>query len=104
MYKDLKWKIPLILATILGAAWLALPLKEKIALGLDLHFMQGIGLVMIALFLHLYFAPYRRLKAAVLREDWADGAKRLGQIRQIVGINTVLGLLLVVIGSGGRYV
>ncbi|GJL79197.1 MAG: protein translocase subunit SecD [Nitrospinaceae bacterium] len=37
MYKDLKWKIPLILAIILGAVWLAYPLKEKIALGLDLQ-------------------------------------------------------------------
>jgi len=37
MYRDLKWKIPLILAVVLGAAWLAYPLKEKIALGLDLQ-------------------------------------------------------------------
>ena len=37
MYKDLKWKIPLILALILGAVWLAYPLKEKISLGLDLQ-------------------------------------------------------------------
>ncbi len=37
MYRNLKWKIPLILATILGAAWLAYPLDKKIALGLDLQ-------------------------------------------------------------------
>jgi len=37
MYRDLKWKIPLILAVVLGAVWLAYPLKEKIALGLDLQ-------------------------------------------------------------------
>ncbi len=37
MYKDLKWKIPLILAVVLGAVWLAYPLKEKISLGLDLQ-------------------------------------------------------------------
>ena len=37
MYKDLKWKIPLILVAILGAVFLAYPLKEKIALGLDLQ-------------------------------------------------------------------
>lgn len=74
------------------------------ALGLDIHIMQGVGIIMILLFLHLYFAPYRRLKTAVRNEDWADGARRLDQIRQIVGINTVLGLLLIVIGSGGRYI
>lgn len=37
MYRDLKWKIPLIFAVVLGAVWLAYPLKEKIALGLDLQ-------------------------------------------------------------------
>jgi len=37
MYRDLKWKIPLILAVVFGAVWLAYPLKEKISLGLDLQ-------------------------------------------------------------------
>ena len=37
MHKDLKWKIPLILFIVLGAAWLSYPLKERIALGLDLQ-------------------------------------------------------------------
>jgi preprotein translocase subunit SecD len=37
MHKDLKWKIPLILVLVLGAVWLAWPLKEKISLGLDLQ-------------------------------------------------------------------
>ena len=37
MYTDLKWKIPLILFAVLGSAYLAYPLKDKIALGLDLQ-------------------------------------------------------------------
>ena len=37
MYKNLKWRILLIIVTILGALALAYPLKEKIALGLDLQ-------------------------------------------------------------------
>ena len=37
MYKNLKWRILLILFTILGAVALAYPLKEKISLGLDLQ-------------------------------------------------------------------
>jgi len=37
MYNDLKWKIPLILVVIVGAVWLSYPLKERIALGLDLQ-------------------------------------------------------------------
>ena len=37
MYKNLKWRILLILVMVLGAVTLAYPLKEKIALGLDLQ-------------------------------------------------------------------
>ena len=37
MYRDIKWKIPLILAVVLGSVFLAYPLKEKISLGLDLQ-------------------------------------------------------------------
>ena len=73
------------------------------AVGLDIHLMQGIGIVMVLLFMRVYFAPNRRLKTAVETEDWASAAKHLDQIRRIVAINTVLGLLLVVIGAGGRY-
>ncbi len=37
MYRNLRWKIPLILLVVLGAAFLALPLEQKINLGLDLQ-------------------------------------------------------------------
>ena len=37
MYKNLKWRILLILICIFGAVALAYPLKEKISLGLDLQ-------------------------------------------------------------------
>jgi uncharacterized membrane protein len=58
---------------------------------------------MVLLFLHLCFAPWRRLRAAVARQDWAEGGRQLGQIRTIVTINLMLGLIVVAIGSSGRY-
>jgi uncharacterized membrane protein len=72
-------------------------------IGLSIQLMQGLGIVMMLLFLHLYFAPWRRFRAAVARRDWAEGGHQLAQIRRIVGINLVLGLLTVAIGSSGRY-
>jgi len=72
-------------------------------LGLHVNLMQGIGILMMLLFFHLYFAPWRRFRLAVSREDWAEGARQLGQIRAIVTINLVLGLIVVAIGSSGRY-
>lgn len=67
------------------------------------HAMFGMGLAMMAIFMHVFFAPYRRLRKAVESEDWPAGAKALAQIRQLVGINTVLGVLTIAVASGGRY-
>ena len=71
--------------------------------GLNVHLMQGLGILMMLLFFHLYFAPWRRFRLAVGREDWAEGGRQLSQIRTIVTINLVLGLFVVAIGSSGRY-
>ena len=65
--------------------------------------MMGLGIVMMLLFLHLYFAPWRRFRAAVARRDWAEGGRQLGQIRMIVTINLVLGLVTIAAASGGGY-
>jgi len=65
--------------------------------------MMGLGIVMMLLFFHLYFAPWRRFRAAVERRDWAESGRRLGQIRTIVTVNLVLGLITVAVASGGGY-
>jgi uncharacterized membrane protein len=71
--------------------------------GWHIHAMQGLGLLMMLLFLHVWFAPYRRLKQAVDKSDREEAQRRVGQIRLFVGINLILGLVVVVIGAGGRY-
>ena len=72
--------------------------------GLSIHLMQGLGWLMILLYIHLYFVPFRRLKEAVITEQWPEAGKQLNQIRQIVGINLLLGILVIVIAAGGRLV
>lgn len=57
------------------------------------HIMLGIGLLMFALFGHLYFGPFRRLKLAVAAANWPDGGKRVGQIAMLSQINLMLGAL-----------
>ena len=71
--------------------------------GLHVHLMQGIGIVMMLLFFHLYFAPWRRFRAALARQDHPAAAGQLNQIRVIVTINLILGLITVAVGSSGRY-
>jgi uncharacterized membrane protein len=67
------------------------------------HIMQGIGLIMILIYGHVYFAPFRRLKRAVNEQDWQEGGKQLAQIRKLVGVNLSLGLFLIAVASGGRF-
>jgi uncharacterized membrane protein len=59
------------------------------------HLMFGIGLVMFALFGHLFFGPFRRLKLAVAATDWPEGGKRVGQIAMLAGLNLGLGALAI---------
>ena len=70
---------------------------------LYVHLMNAIGTLMIALYVWLYFVPYRRLKAAVQAGDWKSGGAHLNIIRRIVGTNLLLGLLTITIASAGRY-
>ena len=72
--------------------------------GMHIHIMQGAGIVMVLIYLHVFFAPYRRLRHAVIVQDYAEGARQLAQIRKLVGLNLSIGLFVVVVASGGRYV
>ena len=59
------------------------------------HMMLGGGLLMCAIFGHLFFVPFRRLKAANRAADWPLAAKQLAQIHILVLTNFVLGWLSV---------
>ncbi|MGV0959157.1 MAG: CopD family protein [Limnohabitans sp.] len=59
------------------------------------HAMSGIGLLMCLIFAHIWFAPFRRLKAAIHAADWPTAGKALGQIHPLVLTNFALGWLAV---------
>ncbi|MDH5181157.1 MAG: CopD family protein [Gammaproteobacteria bacterium] len=67
------------------------------------HIMNGIGTVMILIYMHVYFAPFRRLKQAVADQNWPEGGKKLAQIRMLVALNLTLGIITVLVAAGGRY-
>lgn len=73
-------------------------------IGAYIHLMSMIGWTMVAIFGHVYFAPYRRLTAAVAAQNWPEGGKQLGRIRRLVGINLILGLITIVVATVGAYV
>ena len=70
---------------------------------LYIHIMAGFGIFMMMIFMHVFFVPYRKLKAAVADQQWPVGAAALAQIRQLVGFNILLGLFVVIVASAGRY-
>lgn len=72
--------------------------------GWHIHVMQGLGIVMMLLYLHIYFASFRRLKLAVANQDPKEAGRQVGQIRKLVGTNLIFGVIVVVIGAGGSYV
>jgi uncharacterized membrane protein len=67
------------------------------------HVMATIGIIMMLLYLHLLFAPWRRFRTALNSGALPEAAKSLNQIRVIVAINLVLGVVTVVVGGTGRY-
>jgi len=67
------------------------------------HIMNGIGTLMILIFLHVFFAPFRRLKKAVAAQTWPEAGKSLNQIRTLVGLNMSLGLIVIIVAAGGRF-
>jgi uncharacterized membrane protein len=59
------------------------------------HVMSGLGVLMMLIFGHIFFAPYRRLKAAVAAQDWPEGGRRMNQIALLVKVNLALGWLAI---------
>jgi len=74
--------------------WLAAPLYVLA--------MLAIGLLMMLIYLVVFFMPYAKLKRAVAEQNWKAGGAALGQIRQLIGINLVLGLLTIVLVFAGK--
>ena len=63
---------------------------------IGVHLMAGIGVVMCLVFGHLFFGPFRRMKAAVAASDWPIAAAQLGKVRVLVLTNMILGFAAVI--------
>ena len=71
--------------------------------GRHVHLMLGLGYLMIALYLHVYFALFGKLKRFVQNQMWPEAGQVLNKMRIIIGVNLLLGVVTVSIASGGRY-
>jgi uncharacterized membrane protein len=98
------WVWLAVLLLLASGYWMALTIFGGFAnFPLYVNLMQGIGLLMILLYFHVYFAPYQGLRRSVAAKDWPAAATQLARIRRIVGINLVLGLTVVSVAAAGRF-
>ena len=72
--------------------------------GTYIHIMHGLGLVMVMMFMHVYFAPYRRLKRLVAESNFPEAGKNLNSIRKLVAINLTIGIITVVIAVAAKQI
>jgi uncharacterized membrane protein len=65
--------------------------------------MMGLGILMMLLFGHVFFGPYKRLQRAVSANDAELAKKSMGQIRLLMAVNLTLGLVVVAVAMLGTY-
>ena len=102
--KFFPWVFAAIAIILASGYWMVLVFYGGFdTVGMHVHLMIWIGYVMMLIFLHVFFAPFRRLQRAVTAEDWPAGGRALTQIRVLIAVNLAIGLIVVAIASGGRY-
>lgn len=68
----------------------------------SVHAMLTVGLLMMAIYGHIRFGVYPKLRRAVAAADWAVAGGRLHLIRLLVAGNLVLGVLVFALAVLGR--
>jgi uncharacterized membrane protein len=62
----------------------------------QIHTMLALGLLMAAVFLAIFFGPYRQFRRTTDRNRMASS---LDSIRKLIGVNLVLGLITVIVAG-----
>lgn len=67
-----------------------------------LHLMFALGLVMAAVFAHVWLRLFPRLRAHCAASAWPAAGQVLNRIRQLVAFNLALGVLVVAAAASAR--
>lgn len=90
--------------TLLGSGLYLIGLMGGFAaVGLYVHTMFALGIVMMLIFGHVYFAPYKKLKRGVAAQEWKAAGAALAQIRVLVGVNLSIGLINIAVVFLGKF-
>jgi uncharacterized membrane protein len=67
-----------------------------------IHLMLGLGMAMVLVFIFLFFRLYVPFNLRVARQEWAKAGEILTNIRKLVALNLVLGILTFAVAVLGR--
>lgn len=70
--------------------------------GAHVRGMLTLGLVMMLIFAHVYFALYRRLKRSVASQEWKSAGATLAQMRILIGVNLSIGIFTIFVALLGK--
>ena len=99
-----RWVWLAVAIVLVSGLWMFVEMGGFTGVPLHVHGMLLLGLAMMAIFAQVFFGPFRRLSLHVVAADWKAAGAALGQIRQRVGLNLVLGLTTIVIATVGAAV
>ena len=107
-------RLPLLAATLSRfIAWVAVAIVAILASGFAMmammgtagphvHAMTALGLAMVAIYGYLVAVPLRILRGGVGASDWPRAVAAMQRVRQLVGVNLVLGLAVIAIAYLAR--
>ena len=98
------WVWVAIIVLFTSGYWMAFKLYQSIQhFPYHINIMMGITILLTTIFIFLYFSPFSKLKIHLESSNIPEAAKQLAKIRQLMTTNLLLGLIVIIIGSGGRY-
>jgi uncharacterized membrane protein len=74
------------------------------AVGASVHAMTALGLVMASIFGYIVSVPFPRVRVAVAATDWPAAGAAMTQVRRLVGVNLMLGLVTFTVAVLGHAV
>jgi uncharacterized membrane protein len=97
------WVLLAVPAILASGLWMAYEQDAFDGFDPRIHVMMGIGILMMLLFLHVYFAPFRRLQKALAANDAEAASRQVASIRKLVALNLALGIVVVAVATAGKY-
>lgn len=100
----LRWVAAAVVAIIVTGFMMIFAMGGFTSVGPSVHAMAVLGLVMATIYAFIVAVPFPRARAAVGAQDWQAGGAALTQVRRLVGINLILGLVTITVAVLGHSV